>query len=136
MPLGVFLKRRLALHPIGLIVPLVKAFVPNHEPHPIAKIEQLGRRRVVACTNRINAHVAHDLQLSLHGPRIERRAERPLIVVQIHAMELDTATVEMKTIIGREFEFTDAKSRRFAIEVLGMIFLFPIKRRLRHHFGF
>ncbi len=109
VPLGVLLVRRLAVDAVGLFVPLVEALVPHDEAHAVAQLEQLGRRRVVAGADGVDAHVAHDLELPLHGPRIERRAQRAVVVVQAHAVELHAPAVEMEAVVGREFECADAE---------------------------
>ncbi len=107
--LAVRFQWRLAFYAIGLIVPFVKSLIPNDESHPVAQIQQFRRRRVVTGADGIDAHLTHDFQLPLHSTGVKRRPERPMIVVQIHAVKLHTPAVKMKAIVGRKPERADSK---------------------------
>ena len=107
--LAVRLQRRLAPDAIRRAVPLVEGLVPHDKAHPVAQIEQLRGRGIMARADGVDAHVPHDLQLPLHGTGVERRPERPLVVVQADAVKLHPPAVEMKAIIGRELECADAE---------------------------
>ncbi len=107
--LAVRFQWRPAFYAVGLIVPFVKSLVPNDESHPVAQIQQLRRRRIVTGADGIYSHLAHDFQLPLHGTGVKRRPERPVIVVQIHAVKLHTPAVKIKTVVGREPERADAE---------------------------
>src|SRR5690348_11890351 len=103
------LQRRLTVHTIGLVVPLVEAFVPNHEAHSVTKVEQLRSRRIVTGAYRIDSHVMHDFQLALHRSRIKSGTKGTLIVMQANAVQLHPPPVQMKPIVGREFEIAETK---------------------------
>ena len=78
MPFGVLFVRRVAVDAIGGFIPLVKTLVPHKDPHSIAQVKKFWRRRIVAGANGVNTRIAHYLELSLHGPSIERGAQEPL----------------------------------------------------------
>ena len=85
----------------GRAVPFVERLIPDDEPHAVAQVEQLGRGRIVAGADGVHAHVLHDLELSLHGPDVERHAQRAQIVMQADAVQLHSPAVQMETVIRR-----------------------------------
>ena len=95
----------------------VKQLVEDHEPHAVAKFQQLGCGRVVGGADRIHAHLLHDLKLPLHGAGKKRRAQGPLIMVQIHSLQLHPAAIEVKAVIGGEGDRANAEGRRLALNL-------------------
>ena len=109
VPLGMLLVRRLAVDAVRRVVPLVEALVPHDIPIRSHSSSSSGAGGIVAGANRVDAHLPHDLELPLHRPRIERGAERALIVVQAHAVELHAPAVEMEAVVGGELERANAE---------------------------
>ena len=72
----------------------------------------------VAGPDGVDAHVHHDLQLALCGPLVEGSPEGTQIVVQVHAVELDTPAVQVKTVIGGELEAAETEADDLAVEQL------------------
>ena len=70
----------------------------------------------MAGANRVHAHLAHDLELPLHRPREERRAERAVVVVQADALELHSPAVEMEAVVRRELERANAERVRLLVD--------------------
>ena len=94
-----------------LLLPHVEGFVQHDEAHAIGEIEQLGGRRIVRRADRVDAHVAHDLELPLERARVHRRAEGAEVVVQAHAADLHGRAVEDEPAVGVEHERAHAERR-------------------------
>lgn len=105
----------LRLAAAGGPVPFVETFVPDENPHLVAEVEHFGRRAVVAGAQGVEAHVAQDFELAAHGRAVERHAQRPEIGVQIDAVELYAAAVEVEAVVGREGEGADAEARGLGV---------------------
>lgn len=58
----------------------------------------------------VDPHFFHDFKLPLHRPRIEGSSQRTMIVVQIHAENLHTSSVEMKSVVGSELKGPHAET--------------------------
>ena len=116
MPLGMLFVRRMAIDSVRGFIPFIKALVPDDDPHSIAQVEKFGRWRIVAGANRVDAHIAHDLELPFHCPRIEGGAKGSQIMMQIDAVQLQPPAVQVKSVVGREFTSADAERRALGIE--------------------
>ena len=77
-----------------LPLPDIERLVHHEKSHAVGQLEQLRRGRIVAHADRVAAHLAQDLELSLGGAAIERRAERAEVVVFVHALEVDALAVD------------------------------------------
>ncbi len=99
-----FERRLVRVESVRGLVPLVKALIPHDKTHPVAKLKQFRRRRIMACANGVYAHITHNLQLAFHRAGIKRPAESALVVMQANAVKLDSPAVEMKSVIGGKFE--------------------------------
>src|SRR5882757_7220146 len=99
----------MAIDAVGGFIPLVEALVPDNDPHSIAQVEQFRRWRIMASANRIDAHIAHDLELPFHRPRIESGAKCSEIMMQIDAVQLQAPAVQVESVVSREFTSADAE---------------------------
>ena len=103
----VFLER-VALRDARSPVPLVEALVPHEDSHLVAEVENLLRRRVVRRPERVYAHVLHDFELATHRALVERHAKRPEVGMEVHALELHAASVQVEPVVRRELGGADA----------------------------
>ena len=98
---------RLVAAPARLL-PLVEALVPHEDAHLVAEVEQTRRGAVVACAQRVRAHIAHDGELAAHRILVKRHAEWPEVGVQINAVELHALAVEDEALVRVEAELAQA----------------------------
>ena len=96
-------------------VPLVEALVPHHDAHLVAEVQHLRRGTVVARAKRVRAHLLHQRQLAAHRRLVERHSQEPEVGVQIHSLELNTPSVQVKAVrrpVVRETARGDRKCYR------------------------
>ena len=95
--------------------PFVERFIHHQKTHPVAKIEKLRRRGIVAAANRIaTGLLKHSAAFARLGSA--RRPPAPGIVVQANAFELHAPAVDRESFVGIELEATNAKRRRVLID--------------------
>src|SRR5207245_11246894 len=68
-----------------LLLPHVERLVQHDEAHAVGEIEQLGGGRVVRRTQRVVAHVPHDLQLLLQCSCVHRCTTALDVVMRVTA---------------------------------------------------
>ena len=85
-------------------VPFVKEFVHDHKTEFVTKGEQFRRRRIVAGTDGVHAHFAHETELTAESRNVDRRTERTEVVVVADPVELDVTAVEEEPVICGEFD--------------------------------
>ena len=79
-------------------VPLVEALVPHDNAHLVAEVQHLRRRTVVARAQRVCAHLLHQRQLAAHRGLVERHSEQAEVRMEVHALELHAASVQVETV--------------------------------------
>ena len=97
-------------------LPLVERLRHYEEAHPVAEVEELAGDGVVARADRVAAHRPQEFQPPLPDPLGNRRADRPRIVVQAHAVELDVLAVEKESALRVEGRLADAEGRRRIVD--------------------
>src|SRR3989442_623972 len=90
-------------------MPGIERFIHYNYSHSIAEIEQLGRRRVMARANRVDAHLFQDFDLSLQSSNVERRPERSKIVMIANALEPNVFAVEKDPFVWVELDRANAE---------------------------
>ena len=74
--------------------PAIERLRHHDKSHPVAQFQQLGRRRIVAGANRVAAHRLQQLKLARARAQVESHAQRTKIVVQAHAVDLHSLTIQ------------------------------------------
>ena len=92
-------------------VVLVEDLVEDQEPEAVRQRQHLRRLDVVARADGVRPHRLHDLQLPPLRRRVERRAQRPVAVVQVHAPELESPLVQPEAVVRVEPDGADAEGR-------------------------
>ena len=68
------------------------------------------------CPESVDAHVFHQLELAAHRALVERHAERPEVGMEVHALELHAAPVQVEAVVRGELGRTDAIAVLFAAD--------------------
>src|SRR5262249_39392237 len=76
-----------------LALPYIECLVHYEKTHFVGKIQQLRRWRIVAGSDRIAAHIGQYLQLALQSSVVNRRAQRPQVVMVADAVDLDVLSI-------------------------------------------
>src|SRR4029079_3508520 len=74
--------------------PGVKHFVHHQEPHAVAQVEKLRRRRIVCSANCIDTQTLQYLEATLPNSQRHSGAERASVVMHTHSFEFEVAAVE------------------------------------------
>lgn len=77
---------------------------------PLSRIEYL--------VNDKEAQLPQHLKLPLRHPLIERRPERPKVMVLVYILDLDSLAIDQKPAVGREFDTPDLKRRLVPIDIV------------------
>ena len=75
------------------VLPTVEGLVDDHQTQPVADLQQLVRGRIVGHADSVDSHFLHGLHLPLDGPVVGYCAQRALVVVHTHAVELHIFTI-------------------------------------------
>ena len=106
---------------IGIAVfrihPAVEQLLNDQQAQFVADINEILVSRIMAGADGIDAHILHFGQLAIHGVIAGNAAQRALIVVQAHAVELDIFPVEMEA-AAVEAEIAEAKRGVVAVRQL------------------
>ena len=98
--------------------PLVEGLHHHHQPHPVAQFDQLRSGDIMRRADGIGPHLLEDRQLPAQRTDVDRRAQRPEIVMQANTPELDRFAVEEHPPVGNDFQLPDTERHRTGIPKL------------------
>src|SRR5579862_5263043 len=94
----------------------VTGLIHHHHAQPIAGVEKLGGRRIVAATVSVGAHLLQPLDAPLEEPVRNRDADAGVVLVIARPLDLDAFTVENKSAIRVEVAGSDAEGRSYVVD--------------------
>ena len=100
--------------------PFVEDFVPDEEAKLVAEFEELFGAGVMGEADGVDAHFHHDFELAAGGAGVEGAADGAEVVVEVDAVELDAAPVEMEAVVGGEGEGAEAEFFGEGVELLAV----------------
>src|SRR5579885_338744 len=101
--------------------PHVEGFVHDDDAHAVAGFEHLGRGRIVAGTERVDARGLENLKLALDRAAVDGGAERAEIVMIADALNAHAAAVEQEPFLLVEGDGADAERRGVAVDDAGVV---------------
>ena len=88
--------------------PFVEGLVHDQKAHAVAEVQELGRRRIVAGSDSIAAHLAQGLETPLPNPLRHGRAHGAGVVVQANSVQFDVLAIQQEPAVGVEDRLADA----------------------------
>ena len=73
--------------------PLVEGLHHHHQPHPVAQFDQLRSGDIMRRADGIGPHLLEDRQLPAQRTDVDRRTQRPEIMMQANTPEFDRFAV-------------------------------------------
>ena len=119
---------------VGIVVlslaaaPHVEELVLHQQSHAVAQRQQLGRRRIVRCSDGVHTHLLHDLQLTLDGAAVHHGSERTRIMVQAYAVYLHGRVVEEESFGGVIAQIAESGGGLHAVQHLPFLLNLRVNR--------
>ena len=90
--------------------PFVETFGHDHHPHFVAGANQFRSGHIVRCADGIHSHIFHDTNLTSNGSIVYSSTERSQIVVITYTLEYRFHSIEIKSVVGFDFDGANSKS--------------------------
>ena len=121
--------------------PHVERLIDHQHPEPIAGVQERGRRRIVATTDRVKTIRLHQFDPPLFGPINRNRTQHSIVMVQATAPQLERFAIDAKTPFRVYFDLPDPEVSRDPVDnpTLGENFYFrhvQMQRSWRPQFRF
>ena len=97
--------------------PCVRELVHHQEAHPVAEVQELGRRGIVRGADGVTAHFLEHLEAADPGVVVPDRTEGARVMVQAHAFQEGLFAVEVES-VGLPFGLADAEVRLVLVQHL------------------
>src|SRR6266849_203025 len=92
--------------------PPVERLIDHQHAEPVAGVQERGRRRIVAATNRVKTIRLHQFDPTLFGPINSNRTQRSIVMVQATAPQLKRLAIDAKTLYRVYFDLPDPEVSR------------------------
>ena len=89
--------------------PHIEAFAVHHDPHIRTEFDELTRRHIVGCANRVDAVAFEYLQLTLYCSSVDCCTKSAEIVMYTYAFELHVSAVQTEPSIRVKLQCPETK---------------------------
>src|ERR1035438_8824904 len=94
------------------VLPAVECLVQDHHAQPVARVQEIAGRRIVAGANRVIATRLEVLHTAFFGARNTRRTQWSIIMMHAPAVQLETLTIDAQTLRGIDLELANRSEER------------------------
>ena len=92
--------------------PAIECLVDHEHPQPVASVEEINRRRIVAGADCIKAIGLEYFDPTLLGARNRSGPERSVVVMDTSSAQFDALAINPQPLRCVEFQFAKAKMNR------------------------